>query len=420
MKRPSSAAHLAGASVIAGLSGLAVTWAVARVSGPEAYAVFAVFWSAMYLVIGCLAGVQQEVTRSVAVSATGAHSSRTSGWRFATGVSIGIVGLVAASLPLWASSSFGNPYIPLAFPLLLGVGVFVFMATVSGSLAGSGSWAGVSFIIGMDGVLRLVTVAIALLLTADPVILAWMVVAPLPLTLGTAIVLFRRPLKQAIVLADGYRTLLWNIVRTMTAAAGSAILITGFPLLLALVSDRSQQNELAPLILAITLTRAPLLMPLSAFQGFLVVQFAKKPDEQWRFLLRLMAGLAVFGILAAVLAWLIGPAILEFFFGSAYVLGGELLALLVAAAAAIACLYITGPAVLASGAHAGYALGWIGAVVCALLVMGIPGSLIERAVLALTLGPMVGVVLHIGFLLARRRSAKSGVGTLPVPVSGLE
>ncbi|MET0830372.1 MAG: hypothetical protein ABWY26_12670 [Microbacterium sp.] len=420
MKRPSSAAHLAGASVIAGLSGLVVTWAVARVSGPEAYAVFAVFWSAMYLVIGCLAGVQHEVTRSVAVSPTGAHASRTSGWRFATVVSVGIVVLVAATLPLWAPSSFGNPYLPLALPLLLGVGIFVFMATVSGSLAGSGSWAGVSFIIGMDGVLRLVTVAVALLFTDDPAILAWMVVAPLPLTLGTAIVLFRRPLRQAMVLADGYRTLLWNIVRTMTAAAGSAILITGFPLLLALVSDRDQQNELAPLILAITLTRAPLLMPLSAFQGFLVVQFAKRPDRQWRLLLRLTGGLALFGTLAAVLAWLIGPAILEFFFGSEYVLGGELLALLVAAAAAIACLYITGPAVLASGAHAGYALGWIGAVVCALLVMSIPGGLSERAVLALTLGPMVGVVLHIGFLLARRRSAKSGVGTLPVPVSGVE
>jgi O-antigen/teichoic acid export membrane protein len=403
VKRLSSAAQLAVASIIAGLSGLVVTWAVARVTGPEAYAIFAVFWSALYLVIGCLAGVQQEVTRSVAVSGRSNKSSSTSGWRFAVGVAAGTVIAVAASLPLWAPSSFGAQYGSLAVPLLLGVGVFVFMATVSGSLAGGDSWTGVAFIIAMDGILRLAAIGLALLWTDDPAWLAWMVIAPLPLTLTVAVVAFRRVLRGTMVLADRYRTLLWNVVRTMTASAGSAILITGFPLVLAIVADGQEHKELAPLILAITLTRAPLLMPLSAFQGFLVVQFAKRITGQWRLVLTLTAALVAIGSVAALLASLLGPAILETFFGSGYALDGGLLALLVAAAAAIACLYITGPAVLARGGHAGYALGWIGAVIFALFAISAPGDLSARTVCALIVGPLIGVVIHIAFLLVGRR-----------------
>lgn len=407
MNRLSSAAQLAVASIVAGLSGLVVTWAVARLTGPEAYAVFAVFWSALYLVIGCLAGVQQEVTRSIAVSRRLASRPTTSGWRFAILVATGVVVLVAVSLPLWAPLSFGGSYLALAAPLLIGVAVFVLMATVSGSLAGSDAWAGVAFIIGVDGVLRLVSIATALVWTADPVWLAWMVIAPLPVTLAIAAVVFKGSIRNSMVLVDGYRTLLWNVIRTMTASAGSAILITGFPLLLAIVATNAEQPQLAPLILAITLTRAPLLMPLSAFQGFLVVQFAKRTSGQWGLLLRLMIALAIFGGIAALLAWLIGPMILRTFFGSGYAIAGEILALLVAAAGAIAALYVTGPAVLARGAHAGYAWGWIAAVVVALLVVNVPGDLTTRAVSALILGPAVGVVVHMVRLLAiQQKSSK--------------
>ena len=403
MKRLSSAAQLAVASIVAGLSGLVVTWAVARLSGPEAYGVFAVFWSALYLVIGCLAGVQQEVTRSVAVSRRVPNRRTTSGWRFAVGVAAGVVLLVAASLPLWTPLSFGASYFALAVPLLVGVAVFVFMATVSGSLAGRDEWTGVAFIIGLDGVLRLFAVAMALVWTDDPVWLAWMVIAPLPLTLGIAVFVFRKSIRNTMVLVDGYGTLLWNVIRTMTASAGSAMLITGFPLLLAIVANNDEQSALAPLILAITLTRAPLLMPLSAFQGFLVVQFAKRTSGQWKILVMLTVALAAFGSLAALLAWFLGPLVLRTFFGPAYALDGAVLALLVAAAGAIAALYVTGPAVLARGAHAAYAWGWIAAVVVALFVVNVPGDLTTRAVSALIAGPVVGVVIHLLCLIASQR-----------------
>jgi hypothetical protein len=350
------------------------------------------------------------VTRSVAVSGKDtAISPANSGWRFATGVSIVMMLVVGASLPIWGPASFGVSYLTLAPPLLCGIGIFVFMATVSGSLAGSDSWTGVAFIIGLDGILRLVSVTVALLLTQDPVLLAWMVVAPLPITLAISVVVFRRSLRSTMILADSQRTLVWNVVRTMTASAGSAILITGFPLVLALVSSDSQQDELAPLILAITLTRAPLLMPLSAFQGFLVVQFAKTPARQWRLLAFLGGGLVVLGSIGALLAWLVGPVLLESFFGQSYVLDGELLALLVGAAAAIAGLYVTGPAVLARGGHAGYALGWIGAVTFALVTLCVPGDLNSRAIAALAIGPLIGMAIHIAFLLmARNRHSTSG------------
>lgn len=336
-------------------------------------------------------------------------ASYASGWRFATGTSVAVVVIVAASLPLWAPSGLGSAYLPLALPLLLGVGVFVFMATVNGSLAGSDSWTGVAFIIGLDGLLRLGTVGLALLWTDDPVWLAWMVVAPLPVTLVVAGVLFHRSIRGSMALADRYRTLSWNVVRTMTASAGSAMLITGFPLLLAIVATDREQRALAPLILAITLTRAPLLMPLSAFQGFLVVQFAKKAAAQWRLVVTLAGVLAGIGAVGAVLAWWIGPGILKTLFGPAFALDGGVLASLVAAAGAISALYITGPAVLARGAHASYALGWIGAVVVALLSVNLSGDLTTRAVLALTLGPVSGVFIHLVCLLMIGRGRRNRV-----------
>ena len=48
-------------TVIAGLAGYAVTLLVYRVVGAGSYAIFAVFWAAMYLLIGGLSGIQQEV-----------------------------------------------------------------------------------------------------------------------------------------------------------------------------------------------------------------------------------------------------------------------------------------------------------------------------------------------------------------------
>ena len=51
------------ATMIAGIAAYVVTWLVPRQVGFAGYTVFAVFWSFMYLVVGTLGGIQQEVTR---------------------------------------------------------------------------------------------------------------------------------------------------------------------------------------------------------------------------------------------------------------------------------------------------------------------------------------------------------------------
>ena len=74
MRRLAGPPMLAIAAVIAGLAGLVVTSAVAVVAGAESYAVFAVFWSALYLIVGCLFGVQQEIARGVTAPGPRRHS----------------------------------------------------------------------------------------------------------------------------------------------------------------------------------------------------------------------------------------------------------------------------------------------------------------------------------------------------------
>ena len=52
------------ATAIAGVASYAVTILIPNQIGLAEYAIFAVFWSTLYFVVGALGGIQQEVTRA--------------------------------------------------------------------------------------------------------------------------------------------------------------------------------------------------------------------------------------------------------------------------------------------------------------------------------------------------------------------
>lgn len=64
MKRVPGLALIIVATAVAGLAGYFITWLVPRVICFSAYAVYAVFWSFLFLVVSTLPGVQQEITRA--------------------------------------------------------------------------------------------------------------------------------------------------------------------------------------------------------------------------------------------------------------------------------------------------------------------------------------------------------------------
>jgi hypothetical protein len=208
----------------------------------------------------------------------------------------------------------------------------------------------------------------------------------------------------ARLLASGSMAVfLRGTAHSITAAGASAILVMGFPVLLKLTS-----NELGAqggvIILAVTLTRAPLLVPLMAMQGNLIAHFVDERTDRLRALLAPAVIIAGIGAIGVAAAGLVGPWLLRVGFGAQYNASGELLAWLTAAAVAIAMLTLTGAATVAAALHSAYSLGWVGATAAAGLLLLLPLPLETRTVVALLCGPLVGIGVH---LLALARAGRS-------------
>ena len=76
-------------------------------------------------------------------------------------------------------------------------------------------------------------------------------------------------------------------------------------------------------ILAVTLTRAPLLVPLNAMQGNLIAYFVDQRSARLRALLRPTLLVVGFGVIAVPVAGLAGPWLLRIAFGPEYQAGGH-------------------------------------------------------------------------------------------------
>jgi hypothetical protein len=189
-------------------------------------------------------------------------------------------------------------------------------------------------------------------------------------------------------------TFLRGASHSIAAAGASAILIMGFPVLLKATSaDLGAAGGVV--ILAVTLTRAPLLVPLTAMQGNLIAHFVDQRDARMRALVMPSLVVAGLGLVAVLIAGLAGPWLLQFAFGSDYRAGGALLAWFTAAAIAIALLTLTGAATVAAAMHRAYAAGWISATLASALLLLLPAPLEMRTVVALLCGPLVGIAVHL-------------------------
>ncbi|OOK73201.1 putative membrane protein [Mycobacterium kansasii] len=175
----------------------------------------------------------------------------------------------------------------------------------------------------------------------------------------------------------------------------------GFPVLLKLTSDELGARG-GVVILAVTLTRAPLLVPLTAMQGNLIAHFVDESTHRVRALLSPAAVIGGIGAVGVLASGLVGPWLLRALFGPQYQASGALLAWLTAAAVAIAMLTLTGAAAVAAALHRAYSLGWVGATVPSGLLLLLPVPLETRTVVALLCGPLMGIGVHLAAL-ARSR-----------------
>ncbi|CAN5207134.1 hypothetical protein BH09ACT1_BH09ACT1_02330 [soil metagenome] len=394
------------ATVIAGLAGYAVTFLVFRASGAANYAVFAVFWAAIYLVIGALAGIQQEITRATSPRPVDSVNPANRARNFAVVCTLVVLVVILASSFFWAPAVFPSTAQALVLPLAIGASSYVVVATVSGSLYGVAEWRSIALLIVVDAIVRLVLLIVTLQLTTDVVTLAWAVSLPFPLAVLLLWRFIRRGLVGVSVLDVGYRKLIWNVARTVLASVSTAVMVSGFPLIIGVTARSEPAALVGQLIFTITLTRAPLIVTVMALQSYFVVRFRESSSTTSRTLGVVIGGIVAATAVIAALGWWLGPPVLTLVSGTTDRLGGSVIAVLVISSGLVATLSITSAVVLARSRHLLYSLGWLAAALVTISVMASGVAFIPRVELALIIGPVVGLLVHLVGFAVMRSTAK--------------
>ncbi|WP_345064660.1 hypothetical protein [Leifsonia kafniensis] len=395
------------ATAIAGGCGYVANLLVGGTRLPADYVAFGIFWSALYLVIASLSGVQQEVTRATAPRTAGVSREHTTSIRrFGIWASLATAAALIASGPFWMGAVFPDDGWAFILPIAIGCASYVVVAVLCGTLYGLNLWPAIALMSSVDGILRLLLIGIVVLFDGGIDALVWAVVLPFPLTPLILWWFFRSSVVGRTSLDVGYRDLSWNVLRTVIASVATGILISGFPLVLKAMSPMASNAELGALVFAINLVRAPLVIVVLSLQSYFVVRFRDVPERAWGTFLKLSGAIVIVGAVGAVVAGLIVPPLLTLFPGG-YALDGFVIAGLVATSALLGVLCLSGPLALARSQHGVFTAGWVVAAVASVLLLLVPGDLAGRMLFALAIGPLLGVATHLtGLFLAGRTSAQ--------------
>lgn len=420
---------LLGSSVLAAASTLVVTMIAQRALTGSELTEFLLFWSALFTVTGVITGLQPEITRAVGTARTYAAADGVAsahpvsdgtpapqGARVVTvAAALGAVAgaLVLVSSPLWAGQQI--PHSAAVGVTVMAVGVFLYalQATISGVAAGEDRWYLFATVGGLESAGRLLFMLAVALLIPSLAGLEVATVIPMGLWLILALVTFsgrRLWVARADVPAG---RLMVNILWSFLSSAAAAMLMMGFPnVLKASGAAESEPVVLGTLILAISITRSPIMIPLQAFQGVAVSAFLKQRHRPVAAFIKPAAAVVAVGAVGALAAYLVGPLLFRLIYPpaagteSAYeaAASGLSLGALVFASALLALMTLSGNMALAVNQHRIYLAGWVVAAVVTLgLAFLLPAPLVPRAVVALAVGPVCGFVVHmVGVSMASR------------------
>lgn len=389
---------VAAASIAGALSNFVILFFALRAISVEDGAEFLVYWSLLFGMFGVVVGVQHETTRTLGSALADPARARA---RFLPAALI--VGAMVAAAILLLSPLISTSLLPassaLAIPLLLAATLAqtVHVALV-GSLAGQGRWFGYAGLLTGEVALRMAVILLVALLL--PSLSGFELAAASGVLISGVALLAVRSTRNTIT-TPGDAELprqTRNYLLAVLSTASTALLITGYPALVQATNPNADSALLAALILAVSLTRAPIMMPLTTFQGVAVKAFLAAKDAPLRAIARPVGYLTALGAVGAVAAWPIGPWFIALF-RAEYVLPGWVFAALTFESALMAVLTILGTLALALDAHRIFAIGWLlaSAVAIAVLMAGLP--LTNAILISLAAGPLAGCAVFLWWLL---------------------
>ena len=381
-------------TIVMGISGFVVLVVAAAGFGAEDYALFGVFWAALYFVVAVVTGAQHESTRA---SLAPPGSSSSSLVVFACSLALVLFVVVAGSSIWWSDAAFGPGHRQLGLLAGLGCAGYAITCVFGGALAGAGRWTAFAALLIVEGLVRAGAVCLAMLTSPHVEMVAWVVVATYPVTVVFVFIfVVRRGAPEARV-SSTFGQLWSNTSQTMAASAGVGALITGFPFAISTLARDESRATVGAITLALMLTRAPLLVPLTGMQSFLVSTFVRSDERRlWHVLTRLLMVIAVVAVVLAALAGLVGAPVLTTVFGEDFSVRPAVLATLVGSSGCVAAMAVAAPALIARRSLAANALAWIVASATAIAVLATaPWSLGWRTAASLSVGPAVGLVVQL-------------------------
>lgn len=375
------------ATAIAGVAGFVVIIVAAWALTPAETAEFSAYWGLFFTGTGVLTGYMQETTRSLSSTPRhrGARPLSVAVW-----VGLAVAALIAITSPAWINLIVSTNHVAGVVLLAVGLGSYSIQAAIAGILSARKLWSRYALLVACDSGVRMIAAVAAWLLGFH--LLAFMIITVMGAISWLLLIRPRSTIGGAV--ADcSTGTFVRRALTAMGAAGATAVLIVGFPTIVKLTNPHAAGA--AAVIYAVTLTRAPLLVPLQQFQSALIVRFVENRHRLAHALATPLAIVWAVGIIGAIAAWAIGPWLMTTILRSeAYAMPGWALGAYTIGAACTATMMVVGTATIATERHAYYLSGWIVATVIAIAAQLLPYTLQVTTVLALTFGPLVGTTIQ--------------------------
>ncbi|MBJ7608236.1 MAG: hypothetical protein JF887_02235 [Candidatus Dormibacteraeota bacterium] len=376
----------------------------ARALGPERYAPLATFWSLLFVAgPGFFVPLEQEVGRALAARRARGDGGRPLVLRAAAvGGALAvclIIATVPAAGPLARRLFAGDSLLVVA--LMAGLAVYALHFLSRGTLSGNGRFRLYGFLIGIEGVLRLVfCVALAVAGVKAPGMFG------LSLVLGSllAIALVLRGRRGLLIPGPPAR---WSELSSalgylLAASVCVQLLLSVGPVAVQLLATATQRAAAGQFLTA----RVIAFMPIFLFQAVQAPLLPKlsgllaagRRDDFRRMVLRLLAGVVLLGACAVTATALAGPWASRLLFGSGYSVTSFDFGILSASCVTFMVAQVLTSVLIAFRCYARMATGWLIGAVVFVGVTAAGTQLFVRVELGL-LGGSVGSALVMACLL---------------------